>query len=277
MVVDATGVGALLEPVADPGPVAAQVAFGVELACEHGFAPDEMLFMDFSPLAEDDAGPWPTFLYAMPFGPGRVFVEETVLVARPAPKIETLEARLGQRLERRGLADAPRVGAVERCFIPMGGPLPRGPQPVVPFGAAAGMVHPATGYQLTRALGLARPLAQSLARGLRGAPDRPAVAAELGWETVWPASRRRIWEVYRFGMELLLSFDSEDTRTFFRSFFDLDPNTWARYLDGAGEGRDVAAAMAGVFARLPWRVRTQIMAHSLGRPGFALLHAMSNL
>ena len=44
----------------------------------------------------DDAGlppsPVPTFLYALPFPDGSVFVEETVLVARPPVPFEPLEA-----------------------------------------------------------------------------------------------------------------------------------------------------------------------------------------
>jgi hypothetical protein len=86
----------------------------------------------------------PTFLYAMPFSPTRVFLEETSLVARPALGFAELRARLRARLAHLGVV----VTAVEEeecCLIPMGGVLPRLPQRVLGIGGTAGMVHPSTG------------------------------------------------------------------------------------------------------------------------------------
>ena len=40
----------------------------------------------------------------------------------------------------------------EFCYIPMGGGLPRKGQRIVPIGAASGLVHPSTGYQVGRCL-----------------------------------------------------------------------------------------------------------------------------
>lgn len=274
VVVDASGRGALVEaPDVEAWP-AAQVAYGVELEARHGLDLDEFLFMDFSPVPED-GDDLPTFLYAMPLGSDRVFVEETVLVGRPPASFERLERRLGARLEALGLDLRAARGPVERCFIPMGRPIPRGPQRVVPFGASAGMVHPASGYLLTRVLGGAPDLADALARGLEADPGRPALAAELGWQAVWPPGRRRLWEVYRFGMEVLLALDAPGTRGFFRSFFEVDPAVWARYLSGEAEGRHIAQAMLSVFGRVPWRVRQKIVRTSVGGPGFELLARLS--
>jgi len=89
----------------------------------------------------------PTFLYAMPFSPTRVFLEETSLVARPAVGFAELRARLRARLAHLGVV----VTAVEEeecCLIPMGGVLPRLPQRVLGIGGTAGMVHPSTGALL---------------------------------------------------------------------------------------------------------------------------------
>ena len=38
----------------------------------------------------------------------------------------------------------------EWSYIPVGGPLPVAGQPVTAFGAAANLVHPATGYSIAR-------------------------------------------------------------------------------------------------------------------------------
>ncbi len=52
--------------------------------------------------------------------------------------------------ERRISAMGIRVNKVheeEWSYIPVGGPLPTGDQPIAAFGAAANLVHPATGMQ----------------------------------------------------------------------------------------------------------------------------------
>ena len=43
-----------------------------------------------------------------------------------------------------------RVLEEEWSYIPVGGPLPVNCQPVTAFGAAANLVHPATGYSIVR-------------------------------------------------------------------------------------------------------------------------------
>lgn len=45
----------------------------------------------------------PTFLYAMPFSPTRIFLEETSLVARPIVEFSELKARLDARLKHLGI------------------------------------------------------------------------------------------------------------------------------------------------------------------------------
>lgn len=115
----------------------------------------------------------------MPFSPTTVFLEETSLVAKPAvpfdevgsshrllslslpggvgwwcgagaaPKGDSgrllqLKARLERRMEHMGVV-VTRLHEDERCLIPMGGVLPRHPQPTLGIGGTAGMVHPSTG------------------------------------------------------------------------------------------------------------------------------------
>jgi hypothetical protein len=43
-----------------------------------------------------------------------------------------------------------RVIEEEWSYIPVGGPLPVAGQPVTAFGAAANLIHPATGYSIAR-------------------------------------------------------------------------------------------------------------------------------
>lgn len=105
---------------------------------------------------------------------------------------------------RRHLARPPQVKHVveeEWSYIPVGGPLPLPDQPVVAFGAAAGLVHPATGYSLTRSLREAPGMADAIAAALHEAPG--STAANAAWEALWSQERRRQAAFHVFGMELL--------------------------------------------------------------------------
>ncbi|CAN0594832.1 unnamed protein product, partial [Laminaria digitata] len=170
VVVDASGAGTSHTQRRGAGATGAQVAYGQTVrAPGHGLPLHEMLLMDFSDPGLSPSDPV-TFLYAMPLSPDVVFLEETVLVASPAPPISTLKVCLQRRVDALGI-NVTEVLDEERCVIPMGGALPPGPQRVVPFGAAAGMVHPATGYSLNRVLAIAPTLAETIARALRAQPD----------------------------------------------------------------------------------------------------------
>ena len=93
--------------------------------------------------AERRCGP-PTFLYAMDFGGGRFFVEETSLALAPEVPYDVLKARLLKRLAHRGI----QVLAVEEeefCLFPMNMPLPDLDQQLLAFGGGAfGSPPPAT-------------------------------------------------------------------------------------------------------------------------------------
>ena len=90
----------------------------------------------------------------------------------------------------------------EWSYIPVGGPLPLGDQPVTAFGAAANLVHPATGYSIARSLREAPALAAEMAVILRrGLPVRET--ARQVWRALWPAEKRR--QVSRAGHFKLLS------------------------------------------------------------------------
>jgi lycopene epsilon-cyclase len=78
----------------------------------------------------------------------------------------------------------------EYSYIPVGGPMPRGDQCVTAFGAAANLVHPATGYSITRMLEESGPFADSIASGLVAQQPVSEAAAQV-WDMLWPLEKRR--------------------------------------------------------------------------------------
>jgi lycopene beta-cyclase len=254
-----------------------QTAFGFVIDYDGPALPaDRALLMDWDdawlPARERESQP-PSFLYALPLGDGRVFVEETVLVARPAVPIRLLEARLRRRLRTLEIP-VTRPRDVERCWIPMGGALPDLRQRVVGFGGAASMVHPATGYMLVRALLQAPDLAASTAEALGAADADPVRCAAAAWESVWPRELRRRRALFCFGMEVLLRFDPVRTRAFFDEFFHLPPEDWQGFLSDRLPTPALRAAMARLFLRVPPPVRSVLRNTAIGRPGAHLARSL---
>ncbi len=79
----------------------------------------------------------------------------------------------------------------EWSFIPVGGPLPSGDQTLTAFGAAANLVHPATGYSIARSLREAPAFARDVARLLQRKSDDVDRRAESVWQALWPQEKRR--------------------------------------------------------------------------------------
>ena len=256
VVVDASGAGtAFVDRVHDRAP-AAQTAYGLMLRPRRpSFDPDRMVLMDFRP-ADLAAASLPSFLYVLPFDDGRVFLEETSLAHRPGMPIDVLRTRLETRLASLGLQDAERLGE-ERCFIPMGLGLPVARQRVVPFGAAASMVHPASGYMIAHVLRKADPVAQSLVENL-DAPT-PSAAIDSANATLWPRAQRATWEIYSFGLESLLRMDGNEIGRFFNTFFGLPQHAWAGFLGGTLERSELVAVMTRFFRNLPASVRWRLL------------------
>lgn len=213
-----------------------QAAYGVLAEVEsHPFPPDEMLFMDWRDShlnAEPDAkarnGALPTFLYAMPFSPTRVFMEETSLVARPGVDFDDIKLRMRSRLEALGVKIV-RILEEEHCLIPMGGVLPQLPQRCLGVGGTAGMVHPSTGFMLSKTLDASSVLASSLAAGLQRGLSGDDLSSAV-WDAIWPGEQRRMRTFMCFGMETLMQLDLAGTRRFFGTFFALPKDLWAGFL-----------------------------------------------
>ena len=265
LVIDATGWPSTLVPAGRVAAPAWQTAIGVVLPQ----APDGDLatptLMDFRPVQaaradssrsgtaaarESTIGPAgvSTFAYSMPVHDGWL-VEETVLAARPAVEPISLLARLAARLGRHPdtlLGDAVRS---EYVRIPMGAPVTPASS-VVPFGAAAGSIHPATGYSVGAALRAAPRVADAIA--VRSG-DSDAV-----WEAVWPVSTRRTRVFHDMGLNMLLRLDAAGQAEFFSTFFDLSPERWSTFLRIEASPADTAAVMAEVFRTSSWSLRRRL-------------------
>lgn len=268
MIVDASGHRPALVTPGQGRPPGFQSAYG--LLAETSAPPIEpgsMVLMDYRdaplrglPRVRED----PTFLYAMDLGDGRWFVEETSLARRPALDFDILEARLHRRLAAGG-ARLTRTLAVERCRFPMGVPLPSRRQRVIGFGGAAGMVHPATGYQVGTALRRAPLLARALRTGLAAPGATPVRVAAAGWAAVWPRDLVRQRALHEFGLETLLRLDTLQMQAFFSAFFSLPPEQWRGYLSGADSTAAVARTMLGVFRAAPGSLRAALGWSAVGR------------
>ncbi|WP_165491797.1 lycopene cyclase family protein [Egibacter rhizosphaerae] len=258
VVVDATGHRpALVEPRGSAP--AFQSAWGVTAHVSEPLTePGAMMLMDLRDPVPLPRGADPTFLYAMDTGDGRWFLEETSLTRRRPLPFEVLEARLRARLADRGL-ELSHEADEEHCLIPMGRPIPRRDQPVVGYGAAASMVHPASGYQVGEALRRAPTVAAALAEGLADPHASPRTLAGVGWAAVWPEDRRRQRALQDYGLEVLLALDPEELRRFFAAFFALPETTWCAYLSGGDSVSDLRRSMLAVFRRTP-RLRGALLA-----------------
>jgi lycopene epsilon-cyclase len=164
-----------------------------------------------------------------------------------------------------------QVHEEEWSYIPVGGPLPAAGQPVAAFGAAANLVHPATGFSVSRSLREAPAVADAVAAALRapGAGAREGAAAV--WEALWPAEKRRQAAFHLFGMELLTQLDLGATNDFFRTFFALPSSYWRGFL-----GSSLSSAQLIVFALLtfvlaPVGIKAKLVTHLMQDPSGAYL------
>ena len=203
LVVDASGHKAVFVQRPERGPVAGQAAYGVVgRFTAPPVQPGQFVLMDYRAdhLSEAERQEPPTFLYAMDLGQGRFFVEETSLALAPPVPYATLKQRLERRLAHRGVA-IEQVEHEEFCLFPMNLPLPDLEQPVLGFGGAAAMVHPASGYLVGALLRRAPVVAAAVAARLRAEPAADSLQlAAAGWQALWPPELRRKHALYQFGL-----------------------------------------------------------------------------
>jgi len=261
-VVDAGGYRQpLLDRPATAPPAAEQTAYGLvvdEATAAPVVGPGEALFMDWTP---GDDRSWPTFLYAIPVGAGRVLLEETSLARRPGLPTAQLRERLLARLARAGVA-LPPDAEVEKVHFPVDARRHRSPD-AVGFGAAAPLVHPASGFSVATALRLAPHVADALAAHLPGDPPAALAAART---VVWSPAARAVHALRRRGLEALLRMPPAEVPAFFEVFFGLpERHRWA-YLTARDDLVGAVAAMNALFGRAGWGLRGRLVGPAL-RPG----------
>lgn len=264
-VVDATGPARTLCGGRPAHPPAQQTAVGWifdSATAAPLCGPGEGVFMDWR-SAPRTRGGWPTFLYAVRLGPDRVLLEETSLARRPALPLALLRRRLAGRLADAGIDPEARLGE-ERVRFPVDDPLPL-PGRVVPFGAAAGFVHPASGFSVARALLRAPWLAAAISGGLT---TGPATAARAGWQVLWPPEAVTAHVLRQRSLRALLTLPPELVPEFFEAFFALPEPHRIEFLAGEGTSAGTARAMSALFARVPWSIRRRLVlgGMSLGHP-----------
>jgi lycopene epsilon-cyclase len=151
-----------------------------------------------------------------------------------------------------------------------GGGAARGGPRVVGFGAAGGLVHPATGYSVARSLAAAPVLAHAVAGALSAPGASPASAARQAWRALWPADARRRNALYRFGLEALVEMDAAATRDFFHAFCRLPAAQWSGFVSGSLSSAGIVKAMARLFASAEPPLRRSLVRPAFGRPGGGL-------
>jgi lycopene cyclase-like protein len=260
--VDATGHQPVFVHRPNEGPVAGQAAYGiVGRFSAQPVEPGQFVLMDYRSdhlTAAERAEP-PTFLYAMDLGAGRFFVEETSLALAPPLPYATLKQRLERRLAHRGVA-VEQVEHEEFCLFPMNLPLPDLRQPVLGFGGAASMVHPASGYMVGSLLRRAPLVAAAVAELLRAQPQAGSTQlARAGWQALWPLELRRKHALYQFGLEKLMRFSEPQLRAHFATFFALPEAQWYGFLANTVTVPELLAAMVRLFATAPWSVKAGLM------------------
>lgn len=224
-----------------------------------------MVLMDF----RGERHATPSFLYAMKEGTSgdcdRLFVEETVLSSRRPHDHADLKRRLLLRLADNGTSIKSILGE-EFCTIPMGQRIPGSTEPTLAFGAAAGMVHPATGYQLSHALRAARPVADAIAENLSRGSE---VASREALNVMWPEHRRQSWKLYRWSAAVLSDMNQEEMGSFVEAFFSLPTDQWLGFMEGTLRPRQIMRLLGGVFLHCSARLRLRLI-RSSGSSAMAL-------
>ena len=228
-----------------------QTAFGLKVRAHRvPFAKDVCVLMDWRGPQRRDA----SFLYALPFRDGTWLFEETSLAYAGGRSQAELETRLRTRLDGLGVVLDEEIGR-EWVSFPMDVVMPRYGQPVIPIGAAAALVHPATGYSIAASFRTAVSLAANVA------DSRSQTVAEIRtkcWQTLWPADRRKARRLERYGLERLLTMDQSETRLFFDTFFQLNPAQTAVYLGGEAGAAELSRVMWTMFRKSPARLQRRL-------------------
>ncbi|MBA0820914.1 hypothetical protein Goarm_017803 [Gossypium armourianum] len=244
--------------------VAMQSAYGIEVEVENNpYDPSMMVFMDYRDYAKEQVpclgDQYPSFLYGMPMSSTRVFFEETCLALKEAMPMDFLKKKLMSRLLAMGIRIV-KVYEEEWSYVPLGGSLPNMKQKNLAFGAAASMVHPATGY--------------SIARSLSEAPNYASVIAKIlkrDYSKGFLTFERNNWNMSIEGMQAKVGthackLDTEGSRTFFRIFFRLPSWMWQGFLGSTLSSIDLVVFAFSMFVIAPMDMKMLLIRHLLKDP-----------
>lgn len=258
LVIDATGHGGTLVQPQFLGGRAMQTAYGLIGRFKHPpISPGSMSWMDYRPTGLDDSS---TFLYAMHLGEDRYLVEETSLIARPAPTQADLKKRLIKRLAAQGTPIL-QIETDEWVSFPMNAQVPPANH-ILAFGSAAGMIHPISGFQVAQAFQKAPALAQVVAQAL----EKKENAALAGWEYLWPQPLRHARAVQNICVQALLNMSAVQFAPFFQLFFNLPTTSWQAFLSAQTTGGDLVRIMLQLFAQAPMHLRQPLVLAAVQEP-----------
>jgi lycopene beta-cyclase len=127
---------------------------------------------------------------------------------------------------------------------------------MLPFGAAAGFVHPATGYQLATALRLAPIVARVVSEHFMR-PHADLVSSAI--EQMWPERQRSAYRFYELGAATLGTLSPGMMEEFIGEFFHLPGRRWQRFMAGSMSATEIAETMWCIFARVPRSLRNTLL------------------
>ncbi|GAB20509.1 lycopene beta-cyclase [Gordonia effusa NBRC 100432] len=226
-----------------------QTAVGVR---QHTDVP-EMVVMDWRrPTAADEG----TFSYRVAVGPSVELVEETCLAGTPPVDTIRLAALSAARTEARtpDISGAdPDVELVDFALLPaVDPPWRRRGDDALRFGAAGGLMHPATGYSVAATLSAVDTVVAALSEG------RDAHTA------LWPMAARTVYQLRAIGLIALLDMTPAELTHFFDTFFALPVAAQHAYLSSRADVAGVVGAMLRIFVALPWRARVRLVRRFVG-------------
>ncbi|KAJ4868087.1 hypothetical protein Rs2_50367 [Raphanus sativus] len=256
--------------------VCVQTAYGVEVEVENSpYDPEQMVFMDYRDYTNQKArsleAEYPTFLYAMPMTKTRVFFEETCLASKDVMPFDLLKKKLMLRLDTLGIRIL-KTYEEEWSYIPVGGSLPNTEQKNLAFGAAASMVHPATGYSVVRSLSEAPTYASVIADILKHESTTSLTKhinsniSRQAWDTLWPQERKRQRAFFLFGLALIVQLDIGGIRSFFHTFFRLPKWMWQGFLGSTLTSGDLVPFALYMFVIAPNNLRKGLINHLVSDP-----------
>ena len=181
------------------------------------------------------------FVYALPFGPDTVFVEDTYYAASPAIDRDVLAGRIADYAAAQQWTIAQVLGEEQGVLPVVAGGDPAalwaGPADVARIGVGGGFFHPLTGYSL--------PMAVRMAAMIADLPDLAgaAIAAACAVEA------RRHWRggaYYRLLTRMLFGASAPQARyKVFERFYRLDAGLIERFYAGRSTWRDRLRLVAG--------------------------------